>query len=697
MTDTLNNVAPSPREGAEIFADVQPLLGKVSKTEDEIAKLSDAAVAARAKVSDTFRAVREAQAKAQGTVDKTVKKAAETAMDEAFTANLDSVMQNAQDLAVARTTGGDLGIDPATARTLFVEQVAKPLQAAFEEKSAQMYSLVNHEARTFDAAPILAKVEDLTKKASGKLPSKLQTSVQNIRDMLQSADEGMMVSLQDLRNTRAELLKRVQMGQELGSYEEKMIKEVAAEITTQIDKQAVTALGQEGGDALKAANKFYGETRQLFDNPGVEVLFSPIPADDYVKKVVNGMKSSGIKSDEYVGLKKLATKIGESHPELAEQVKKQVADNLRQSLIFEAVAIDPVTGKMKVHGSDLLKTLEPMSRVEGTVEALGFGTRENVVELKRLFDRYPDAASSLDTKEWETLLASPAFRDASKGKELRPALEPFLAAAQADTELVRSAYLKNAGLVDKAQRTHDEAMKTLGSVNGDLQQARIRYDQLINDPVAVSLNNPNLPDSSYNAFAAAFFDPKANAITNSELASIVQTMRNGPRPARETLTRLQERYIADKIATYQSAGKNSSLLQQPDANEIAIFFNPTNPADAANEIARARAILDPEQIRQLGAFAKVAKAVDRYEKLGMEAPKTGSYNVPVVGQLRRGWDAVVDLYRDGRYMQMAEAMADPQAFARLQTQKGQRLQAAGQGMITGAQGVGRAVDERVSR
>lgn len=694
MTDTLNNIAPNPQEGAAIFAEIEPLLGKISKSQDEIAKLSEEAVRAREKVSATFRTLREQQAKQQGNVDKAVQKAAEVASDEAFTANLDSVMRNAQDLAVAKATGGELGVDPATARTLFVEHVAKPLQGAFEEKSAQMYSLVDHEARTFSAQPILDKAEELTRAASGKLPAKLQSSVQNLRDML--GNDGLPVSLQDLRNTRAELLKRVQMGQELGSYEEKMIKEVASEITRQIDSQAVAALGEEGGAALKAANKFYSETRKLFDNPGVEVLFSPMPADEYVRKVVRGMQSSGINSDEYVGLQKLADKIGESRPELAQQVKQQVKDNLHQSILFDSAELDPVSGEMKVSGQKLLGSLEPMSRVAGTMEALGFGSRDTVVELKRLFDKYPDAPE-MTTAQWDTLTASPAFRTTKGAKELRPALEPLLATAAADTQLTRAAILRNAGAVKKSQQVHDVAMANLREANGDVAAARAKYDQLLQDPVAVALNNPNLPASDYNAFARAFFDPKANAVTNAELADVVTTMRNGPRPVRETLTRLQERYIADKIAAYRSTPSPSKLLNETDAETVARFFNPANPGDASNELARAQTILDPQQVSLLANFAKVAKAVERYENFGQELLKPGSHDFPLVSWPRRVYDAVTSWYRDGRYVRMAEAMTDPAAFSRGQLRGGERRQAIGQGMATGAQGVGRATTERMDR
>lgn len=695
MTDTLNWMAPNPREGSEIFDEIKPLLGKVSQAEGEISKLNEKATIARERVTEKFRALQDHRIKAQGNVDSEVKKAAETAVDEAFTANLDSVLDNARQLAVAKTAAAETGIDPATARNLFVDHVAKPLQAAFEEKSAQMYSLVDAEARVFDAAPILAKADELALKASGTLPQKLKVSVQNVRDMLQSAEEGMQVSLQDLRNTRAELLKRVQMGQELGSYEERMIKDIASEITQQIEKQAVTALGEEGGEALKAANKFYSETRQLFDSPGVDVLFSPLPTDEYVRKVVGGMKQSGINSDEYVGLKKLADKIGEFNPELKEQVTKQMQDNLRQSIIHEAAILDPVTGKLKVDGAELVKRLEPMARVDGTMGALGFGSRENVVELKRLFDRYPDAPK-LSADQWEVLTASPMFQSAKGARDLKPAIEPYLAAASADTALTRAAFLRNAGQLKESQRAYDQALNDLDGINGDKVAAQVRYDNLLNDPIAVSLNNPKLQASEYNTFARAFFDPKANAVTNAELSGLVQQMRNGPPAVRQTLTKLQERYIADKIAAYQTAGVSSELLQKPDAETIAIFFNPTNPGDAAAEIARAKAILDPDQIRQLENFSKVAKAVDRYEKLGTPLP-AGSKDIPFVGAVRRGFDALVDQYRERKYFKIAESLADPSKFVRVQTRRGERFQDAGQALVTGAQGAGRVVDERLDQ
>lgn len=692
MAGAINDIAGTPREGAEIFSDLKPLLGQVSSAEQELGKLNEAAIAARQKAQDKFRAFREQQAAQTADVNEAVRKDAEAAMNAEWNANLDSVLDNAQQLQVARVAGGAQGIDPATFRTLAREHVAMPLRAAFKERADQMYSLVNNEVKAFDAAPILDEVNAITKTASGRLPTDLQAAVTDIQAILGDAKEGLPVSLQDLRRARDQLMSRVDTGVPLTSDQQRLISGITDKIRAEVDRQAPRVFGEQGAEALRAANKYYAETRPLFDKPGVKVLFSTDPADEYTMKVIRGIQSSGINSDEYANVMALVNKIKETHPEQASAIEDLFKGNVRESIIFNSSKLDPQTGAYRVDGKKLADNLDAMGRVEGTLETFGFGNRQQAAELKRLFEQYPDAAKLTD-EQWGALFSSDAFKTAASGKNLTPVLAPYLAASAADTQITRAAALFKAGKVADARKEFDAAESTLRTVSGDVAALRAKRDMLLRDPVAVALDNPNLPDSSYDAFAKAFFDPSPSKITNTELGGIVAAMENGPRNVRLTLDRLRERYIADRIANFRATPDSSQLAQEVDVGKVRKFFE-GNPADASEEIARARVLLTPTQMNRLDEFAEAAQRIDLYERLGPQLLKPGTYDIPLVGTARRAMDAIADLYRKGEYNVVAKALMDPRKYAAQLASEGRAAVEAGQMRTTAGEALGRTLDDR---
>ncbi len=713
LKEGIQGVAPNPQEGAQIFNQASPLLGAVASTEQELAKLNEAAVAANEKAKAAYAQLGEARASQDETAKIMAREQADILSAEAFDKNLKSALDNAREIAVGRTTGGANGIDPATARDLMVEQVAKPARAAFEERSAQLYSGVDNMHPGFSAKPVLDYAENLAAQVTGGLPKKLESTINLVRENL----GGENVSLQAMRNARAEILRKVRLNEFGSDSEERLIKGVASEITRQIDSQAVGALGEEAGDALKVANKFYKETIPLFDEIGVDALFASKPSDEYVRKMVNGIKQAGINSDEYkniqnliVGITKgggegaLSPELQQNLGELASVAKGHVNDVIKKSVIFDASRINPSSpnGELMVDGEELLKSLRQMGRVPGTLEQIGLGSPKQVAELETLFKKYPDA-SKLSGSEWEQLFSSGAFRAETLGGgyskvELSSKLGDMMAASQSDNLLLKAANLKAAGKTAKAETLFNDALKTVEDVGGNVAEVRSRYESLLKDPVAIAFNNPNLGDSDFNAFARSLFDPKANKVTNSDVAELASALRSSPSPDNKALLlRLQERYIADRVASYHSTPASSQALDRPNASGIAEFFNPANPGDASNEIERAKSLLSPEQMTALSAFSKTAKAVARYEKLGTTPVTPGSYDIPVVGQVRRGLDAIADLYREGKYEIAAKLLADPAKFSRIAIKVGDAGASAGSGAAqAGAVGAGRTITNRQS-
>ena len=653
----MQGVAPAPREGAEIFAEAKPLLKQISTAEAELGKLNTTAQRAQAEAAEAFAKLNQAT----GAEQAAMRQEAIKASDRALTENLNSALENARTLAAERIGQGGVPLNPAQARDLFVEHVAKPIEAAFEDHAAKLYSTVDNLAPKFDAAPILAKADEIAAQVTGGVPQKLSSAIKTVRDALGSDGP---VSLQALRNARAEIIRGVRLGEFGSDMADKFVKDISHEITDQIDKQAVKALGEDGGNALLAANKFYRETRPLFDNSGAQALFARSPSDSYVTNVVNGMTKNGINSDEYQNLGKLIGAIGKVNPELGQQAQAHVNDLLRRSVLYDAARINPAsaTGELMVDGAALAKRLNELGKTPGTLEALNLGTPGKAAELTRLLQDFPEAPK-LTTDQWNQLLTSPTFQETAAGKTLANSLAPVFGASQADSLLLRAANLDAVGKKVEAQRAYSAAMDTLSRVNGDVAAAKARYNQLRQDPVALALNNPGLGSSDFNSLARSLFEAKANKVTNSDVRAIADALEKSSNPAqRELLESLRERYIADRIAAYHSTPTSSDMVLQPEVKRLAEFFNPANVDDAANEIERARALLSPKQMSQLEDFAKAATALNKYEKMQNIAQLPGSKNVPTVGQVRRSIDVITDLYRSGKYFAAARWIANPEKF-----------------------------------
>lgn len=690
IKEGLINVSPNPKEPAAIFEQISPLQRQIPDARRDLDKLDEAATKANLAADAAAEKLTVARA---ANDEKAIKQSFEelqASSELAFQNNLRSALDNAKELAVESVVSGRSGLDPATARNLGVEHVWKPIRAAFEEQGNRLYEGVDNLAAVFDPSPILAKAEEAGKLISGtkELPPKLASAIETVRA---NFGEG-KVSLQALRNVRNDLNRRIRSQSYETDAEERLIKGVAAEITNQIQDQATTALGSEQGKQLLAANKFWRDKSTLFEQPGIDILFKDDPNDDTVRRVVAGMYKSGVNSDEYSNLKNIVVKIGEFDPGLSAALKGQSNAIIRGAILQDASTISASTGEKVIDGLELSKVMEKLeSASPGTLKALGMGSGKNVAELKTLFEKYD--AVKMSEADWEKLFRSPAFQQASAGK-LATEFKSTFAHAQAENLLLRSAQLNAAGRAKAADERYKEALRVLNEVDGDLLQAREIYENLVNDPVAMAFSKPKLGQGDFNSFASSLFDPKAGKIANADVSEIANALRSGDQSHKDLLLRLQERYIADRIATYRNAPVSSESLKRSDVRGIAEFFNPNNKTDAANEIARAEALLEPAQLESLKDFAKVAEQVVKYEKLGGALEYAVSRDLPAPTLIRRAVDGAVNMFKRGKYEVAAKMISNPTAYSREIMSLGSATsKAAGQGGKVGALEAAKSVRE----
>jgi hypothetical protein len=694
FTKGIQELTPDLKEGVSIFDEIKPRLQEISKTDSELSRLNEAAFSANSKVKDAEAALAKARESGALEMERSgskLQKSLQEASDNAFQQNFDSALENAKAISANKIAGDPTAINPANARNLMVDFVATPAKAALDSRAETLYAPFQSTEKLFDRTSLVEDLKDTFGRIKEGLPESVNSKLNNI---IKEIENNPMTSLEGMRNLRSYLREGVKFGEIGTTNEDRLMKEAAKKVTALIDEQAPSVFGDEIAGKLKEANATYSKIKDALDKDGVNILFSKDPNDSVVEKTLAGFRKSGVDSDEYKNLQGLLNVVRETNPELADQLSEHANSSLRGSIMHQVSELSGDGTSVKINPKLFIGVLEDLAKNEGSLEALGFGGRKSVAEMKRLFDKYPEA--SLMTKsQWENLFSIPSFKDAANPQAMSSALVSIQAKTQAENQLLRAANMRAAGRINDAEKALSDATSTAKDIGINEKQVRQKYEALLADPTAIAFNNPNLSAKDFDSFAGILFDPVPSKITNSELGKMVESLRMSPNPAnRELLGKLQQRYIADRIAAYHSAPTSSQALQNPEMKSIAEFFNPVNSADAQNQIDRARVLLDSDQLKRLQEFGRTAKSIVSYEKMQKAPMLPWTYNVPVVGELRRGMDAVGDLYRSHQYEKAAASLADPRKFASSLIKTGEQMQAAESPIVRGVIGATRSLENR---
>jgi hypothetical protein len=683
FADEAVKLAPDIEEGDVIYNEIKPKLGAIPKMEEQIAAIGEKAAKANEQADLAFDAVRKASLEGEREVAQVAQKEAEKAFNEAWQTNLEAVRNNAKQVIAEEAAGGLQGINPALAQDIKNEFVVRPAANAVRRQQEALYAPIKGLERepVFDTAPILARADSVAQETSGGLPGKVDAAIKTVRDILSQPK----TSLQDLRNLRSDIYRAIDLNEFGSSNADRLMKQIAGEITAQIDSQATQALGQEAGEQLLKANKFYSETRPIFAEGRINKLLNVDPSGDSITPLINQVRASGVYAPQYRELMEAVEATRKFDPELADGLKNRLNNTIKRSITQKAS-----DSSGKVEAAEIFKYLDDIAKADrsgNSLAEIGFGDIKQVEDLKKLFADYPDA-SKLTSKQWDDLMTVPAFASEAAKQPIKPDIQKILAITQAENQMVKAANLRAAGLVEDAERLYQKATATASDLGIEQAQMKRRMEELLADPGFVAWGNPKFSADGFNSLKSALFDPDANKVSNADIRELVGRLASSRNFAdRDTLAKLQSAYLADKIAVFGKSDAKSLLLE-PKADEIAIFFNPANPGNKNNELERFHALFqnDPGAIDRVKQFGKMAKAMEEYEKMAKSPVLPASYNVPVVGEIRRGLDFLGDLYRQGKYDRLAKLMRDPREFALAQMLSGRNIQEATPAIIRGGLG-----------
>ena len=646
---------PNVEGKAELFNDLAPLLNRTDTVQKQVAKLDDAARQAFAAKEEALTRLNKVVATGETADMVAAYDDALKARDGAFQTAWSSALKNVQDLQVLKQTEGYSRWTPAQQRDKAVEHFIKPAIAALDDHFDTGYRIIETAtpAKGFDTAAIVKEADDVLSRlttvketAEGEALKSVGRKSDSAMDLVKSAfGEGKEVSLQDLRNVRDDLTRRVHMGAIDSNAEEHAIKGVISRITDTISSQAKEVYGDQLGQQLVDLNSFYRRKAVALDKKGVSLLYAKEPTDASITTIVKGMlDGNGVDSDEYKNLMGVASLVEEINPMTGAAVRSHFRSAIREGVIGTAAThYDASLGKVFVDGEKLTEALGKLERQPGTLEALGLGNRDSLARLQTLFQKFPEA-SQMTQEQITQLVESPAFRDGKAS--FYTTMEKVFAENQAENQLKRAAYLRKSGDEEAALEAYTKAKETLYGVTANADAAKKRLAELMGNPKIVALSQ--FKDTDLDGFLNTF-----RTATSKERQAAAAALPEGLKD------RLEQRALADFFGSLDRKvpmGLSEDALGVDPAKISKLLTSESS--EAKDTFRYFQDFISPERLAKLQEIADASTALMEYERLGQRRlPQiTGKSDIGggFVGGLRRGAEMANYWAMRGQYQLAAD-------------------------------------------
>lgn len=612
------------------------------------------------------KAATDALAAQRNLADKTVMAEQRRLAAEALDLSLESAVKNARQLAAERISGGPT-VNPGVAAEQFKAKVFDPAIAAYESHFNNLYGVFDATSPLFDPKPFRAMAEAAFEQAGKPLPAAM-------RNLL----EGKKVSWNSIRNVREQLL-------DLGAYDpiqgknvSRAYREAAGGYTRELNTQAESAFGIDLGDQFRRVNTDYGRYKGLLKAPGMDVLEAKIATDDAVTNLVSGIKESGLQDYRMKNLMAFLDNLtqpqtarimaetergvmptafsAQIHPELAAAVKGHVLDLVRGNILHA------VSESKRVVPEKLIGELKKIGNNAGALEAIGLGNVGQTDELAKLFAKYP-SANQLTVDQWRDLWASPAFNKSwESGQTIASYIRPIIKESEINNNVLRAVFLEQQGKVQEAAEALMRARYAAGASASELAGVQAKYNQAKLDPTFQVFQRPEgaqFSTTSLRAIRDTLFNPSASSpVNNKFVQDLTDAMRqNFNRSDSELLKQLQKDYLTTYLSEFGQAGPYERIKVE----KFAALTRPDAITASKGEIARARALLDPDQFEFLVKTANAADVMAKAEAYAGARP-TKEMN-RMTSLVKDAYFGVADMIRRGMYDNAASAITDAKSVS----------------------------------
>lgn len=683
----IEDIAASPNQAATVFEGVSQRVNEPIQMRERLARLGPdvekanaAADAAAVELRRMTENVQRGMLDSNNEQTKALMMRQRDASNDALNRSISAARQKAIEIETNRISEGGLGVNPAQARDQIVENVIKPVEDAYERHWNRMFDTFPADAALFDTKDIVSKGKRMLEDIGGQMSGDASSTMKSLIASLDT--ESGKASLSALRRVRDNLLKKARYGDPDTTLVEGELKQFAGLIGEELNSQASEAFGPELAKQFQAVNQDYRNYSTLWDANGMKALFAKNPNDSTITRIVSGIKESGVDAEEFKNLRSFISNLAvpqqarvvsdaygtpmltsfaaQVDPILASAMKNHVNEIIRGNIINQAV------DNGRVDARKLVSVLSEVGRDPRVLPLLRLPSNSQIEELRALVQNYPEA-SRMTPDQWTDLLKSRTFMESFKtGETISNLIRPIMQESALQSAMERSVLSKNAGRLEAAAEARKRAFEIAGAARKNLDDVTVRMQEMERDPVYQvfqARGTMGVSTQSYEAMAKSLFDPAPGALTNEYVKEITTALRENANPgSKQLLKDLQGRYILDRVMATKDAPTYSAAPKRFSTDSLLDMLTPLGGSSAKAEIARAEALLEPEQMKALREFADIAQTLRKWESVGKaeEAPTT---LLGKTGFVRRGMNAVVDLWRRGEYDRASQALLDPETYA----------------------------------
>jgi hypothetical protein len=603
------------------------------------------------------------------------------AANEAFDAKIDLIITNAKK---ELTPGNQQVLLPVEARDILVNKVIQPMRDAYSSHFDLQYKIFPQESKVFNSDKIRSTVDTVFTDSGKKVPAQITALL---------GEEGSQLSLSDIRQIRNSLndLGQIESGVVTGS--ERAFRLAGKKVSDDLSAQAPNVFGPKLGNHFQLVNADYSDYSNLWQKPGVEILYAKDVKESVVEEMVSSMMKNGIKSDRFNNVMEVISNL--AAPQKAQKIVDSATGmfmdsvnskiNPEQAVLLKNHFLDLVHGNIldrasiagEVDGKELVKILKDIGfgpNKEGALELLKLGSVSGVKDLDFLFNKYK-SAGNFKTDEWSQLLKISNINDeiSKSGFSLAVSLEPLLQKRQIDTVAKQVAFSKFQGRYNDAEKLLRNAQDAAGKDAQYLKDLNAKVSEARKDPLYDIFKQPpgaKLSPISYTELKDTLFNPSAtHAITNDYVKSISQGLRDSKTIGdRDLLRQIQNEYLTTHLADFSQVGQ----------------FNRLNPKKLSNlnsnELDRAKSLLDDKQFKALEDVIEASKMLAEAEVYGKKSKTSDELKRASTSVIKESWYAVADLIKRRNYDAATEAILNPTAFKDKKMIQGQWIEQLGKGV-----------------
>ena len=603
------------------------------------------------------------------------------AVNDKFDSEIDLIITNAKK---EMTPSNQQALLPVEARDMLVNKVIQPMRDAYSSHFDLQYKFFPQESKIFDSSDIRKTVDTVFSDSGKKIPSQISALL---------GDEGSKISLSEIRKIRDSLndLGRIESGVATGS--ERQFRLAGKEVSDNLSSQALDVFGPEKGKQFQLINADYADYSNLWNKPGVDILYAKNVKESVVEDMVNSMMKNGIKSDRFNNVMEVISNL--AAPQKAQKIVDSKTGmfidsvnskiNPEQAVLLKNHFIDLVHGNIldrasvagEVDGKELVKLLKDIGfgpNKEGALELLKLGSVSGVKDLDFLLNKYK-SAGNFTTDEWAQLLKISNVNDeiSRSGFSLAVSIEPLLAQRNLNMEAKKDAFLKFQGRYNDADKLLKSAQDSAGKDTNYLRELNAKVAEARKDPLYDIFKQPsgaNLSPKSYTELKDTLFNPSSTHPVNNEYVKSIADGLRGSKTIgdRDLLLQLQNEYLTTHLSDFTQVGQFTRL-------------NPNKMSNLTkSEMDRAKGLLSEDQFGALEKVIDASKLLATAEAYGKKAKASDELKRASTSLVKDAWFAAADLIKRGQYEMATQAILNPKAFKDAKMLQGQRLETIGENM-----------------